>query len=350
MKHNRILFIVIFIVITNLNLKAQYCTSSSNSCSWEYISNVTCGSINNSTACAGYGNYTSLLSTNMALGSTQTISVTNGQYSSGDYVDVWIDYNHNGVFTDAGEQVDHVAQTGATTITNFTVPITAAFGPTTMRVCISYSSGTSPCGTIQYGEYEDYTVNLTYCTVGSNSCSWEYISNVTLGSINNSTSCAGYGNYTSMSTNLSLGSTQTISVTNGQYYSGDYVDVWIDYNHNGFYTDAGEQVVHVAQTTAITTASYTVPLTATFEQTTMRVSISYSSGASPCGTIQYGEYEDYTINKPCLPPIIIATPSTICNGSSTSLSATGAISYSWSNSSTGTPVTVSPTSDRKSVV
>jgi hypothetical protein len=74
---------------------------------------------------------------------------------------VYVDYNKNGVFTDAGENV--VTSSGSTTRTvSFTVPTTALNGSTRMRVQMQYNSyPSSSCLTYTYGEVEDYTVVIT---------------------------------------------------------------------------------------------------------------------------------------------------------------------------------------------
>ena len=61
----------------------------------------------------------------------------------------------------------------------------------------------------------------------------------------------GYYNGTASSTSLAAGSAQTISFSAGfvgTAYS-EYVKVYIDYNQNGVFTDAGELVVSVAAST-----------------------------------------------------------------------------------------------------
>jgi hypothetical protein len=88
------------------------------------------------------------------------------------YWRVFIDYNRNGVFTDAGEQVTsfNVTTSGNTSRT-FTIPSTAALGTTRMRVVAKYSAYATSCETFTYGEVEDYTINITASTANSRSIS-----------------------------------------------------------------------------------------------------------------------------------------------------------------------------------
>lgn len=154
-----------------------YCTSSATSVADEEIFNVTLGTLNNSSTCTTtggtgsvlnmYSNYTALPAPNLAQSTTVNFSVEigtcGGNYSNG--IAIWIDYNQNGIFTDAGEKVYN----SATTVSgphietgSFTIPITATLGNTGMRVISSESSvPTSPCGTYTWGETEDYIVNIT---------------------------------------------------------------------------------------------------------------------------------------------------------------------------------------------
>jgi hypothetical protein len=142
-----------------------YCTSKGSSVAYEYLDLVQLGSISRSSgADAGYYNGTAL-STTVAAGSSQTISFSAGFTGSAytEYVKVYIDYNQNGVFTDAGETVVSAAgsTSAATRTATFTVPATAKTGATRLRVVISDNSGTTSCGSYSYGETEDYTLNIT---------------------------------------------------------------------------------------------------------------------------------------------------------------------------------------------
>ena len=144
---------------------ATYCASKGTSVAYEYIDLVQLGSISRASgADAGYYNGTAT-STSVAAGSAQTISFSAGFVGTAysEYVKVYIDYNQNGVFTDAGELVvSAAASTAATTRTgSFTVPTTAKSGSTRLRVVLSDNSATTSCGTYSYGETEDYTITVT---------------------------------------------------------------------------------------------------------------------------------------------------------------------------------------------
>ena len=140
---------------------------------------------------------------------------------------------------------------------------------------------------------------VSYCTSYSKSTSREYINRVQLGSINNlSGNNNGYGNFTTLSTNLVLGSSNSISITPA-WTSSIYAEayrVWIDFNQDGDFTDAGEQVFSRSKTkTALIYGSFTIPATALLGSTRMRVSMKYNTLPSSCGIFSYGEVEDYTV-------------------------------------------------------
>ncbi len=150
---------------TTTAVQLNYCASNGNNTNDEYIGRVQLGSIDNSSG-AGSGGYSDFTaqSTNLTKGASNTITVTptwTGTVYSEAY-SVWVDYNQNGDFTDAGEQVWTQAATQTTPVSgNFTVPASAANGPTRMRVSMKYNGLPTSCESFQYGEVEDYTVNIT---------------------------------------------------------------------------------------------------------------------------------------------------------------------------------------------
>lgn len=144
------------------------------------------------------------------------------------------------------------------------------------------------------------TTEFTYCTSLGSSVADELIGNVTLGTINNtSTGGSGYTDFTNISTSLAVGTTQTITITptwTGTVYPEGYA-VFIDYNRDGDFLDSGETVFTQAATTATPiSGTFTIPVTATIGTTRMRVSLKYNGVPTACETFQYGQVEDYTVN------------------------------------------------------
>lgn len=142
---------------------------------------------------------------------------------------------------------------------------------------------------------------ITYCTSKGNSVSDEYIQRVQLASIDNtSTGGNGYSDHTAISTNLEKGVSNTITITpkwTGSSYDEGY-GVWVDYNQDGDFSDAGETVWTKAKSkdTPVST-SFTVPSSATDGATRMRIVMKYNATPTACeASFQYGEVEDYTVN------------------------------------------------------
>ena len=140
---------------------------------------------------------------------------------------------------------------------------------------------------------------VTYCASQGNSTADEKIGKVVFGSINNtSTGTAGYENFTSLSTSVNKGSAYTITITpswTSTKYSEGYA-VFIDYNQDGDFADAGETVwTKTASTTTPVSGSITIPATALSGSTRMRVSMKYNGVPTSCEAFSYGQVEDYTI-------------------------------------------------------
>ena len=143
---------------------SSYCSSKGNSVSDEYIQRVQIGTINNPSGAAnGYSDHTDI-STNLAKGTSATITITpkwTGTVYSEGYA-VWIDYNQDGDFTDSGEKVLSKSTSKTTPVNGtFTVPSNAITGNTRMRVSMKYNGIPTSCESFNYGEVEDYTVNIS---------------------------------------------------------------------------------------------------------------------------------------------------------------------------------------------
>jgi Zn-dependent metalloprotease len=142
-----------------------------------------------------------------------------------------------------------------------------------------------------------------YCTT-SGTTGYEYIKKVDLGTIHNETGDDfGYGNYSGLFTNLTAGDSYTIKLTPG-FNTGTWTEYWtvfIDFNQNGIFTDAGERIAY-AHGTDIAKKAIAVPATATPGFTRMRIVMHYNSNrTNPCNNFSDGEAEDYSVN-------IVGTP------------------------------------------
>lgn len=148
------------------------------------------------------------------------------------------------------------------------------------------------------------SINFTtigYCAAGSNDTIYEKISNVTFNDINNnSTSTAGYEDFTSISTDVEQGNSYAFSASfTGQSYSSDQVLVWVDFNQDGDFSDAGEQVLVTATSMSPWQGTINIPSDAPLGETRMRIRLhdtGASPNATPCGNSGFGQVEDYTLN------------------------------------------------------
>ena len=96
--------------------------------------------------------------------SSMTVNVTNSSGASA-FLNVWIDFNRNGVLTDAGEQVasNTVIATGTSNsnkTVSFTVPATATAGTAGVRVRLTSTSTPGSIGLSGNGEVEDNIMTL----------------------------------------------------------------------------------------------------------------------------------------------------------------------------------------------
>jgi hypothetical protein len=128
----------------------------------EYISNVLCGSINNSSSWqGGVADYTAMFTT-IAAGASEAITVTNPVPYASDMVTCWVDWNMDYTFGTGEEQfvLTNVGGTGSSFTGSITVPAGTPNGDYRMRVRMTYSTAPTPCGPSTYGEVEDYTINV----------------------------------------------------------------------------------------------------------------------------------------------------------------------------------------------
>ncbi len=138
-----------------------------------------------------------------------------------------------------------------------------------------------------------------YCIpTGADPSDGDYIANVTLGTINNTTvGDNNYEDYTAQSTMVEQGGSYTLSITSGAY-GEDYYAAWIDYNVDSTF-QATEKLGEFAGTTAgeLIALPFTVPMDATLGNTRLRVRCAWDAmDMDPCEDYGYGEIEDYSVD------------------------------------------------------
>ena len=221
---------------------------------------------------------TTTLSTNLSwTASTDNVSVTS------------YDVYQNGVFkTSTTTTTLAINGLTASTTYNFYVKAKDAAGN------ISLASNTVNVTTLA----NTLVATPTYCNSNGNT-SGEYINRVFMGTIDNiSGNNNGYGNYTAMSTSVSLGSTEKIMIT--PKWMGtvrvEFYNVWIDFNQNGIF-ESSELVFSKSRSknSSVSGPVY-IPTNALTGTTRMRVSMKYNALPSACEVFTNGEVEDYSIN------------------------------------------------------
>ena len=135
-----------------------------------------------------------------------------------------------------------------------------------------------------------------YCSVSNGAPNGQYIERVEIGSIDNNTTyqSGGYSDFTSQSTTVTQGTTESITVTPHNTWGGTAAKAWIDWNQNGTF-EGSEEVLSGSGTGGSYANSFNIPANALVGTTRMRVRTGYSITINPCGDEYFSEVEDYGI-------------------------------------------------------
>lgn len=174
--------LLVFIALQSVHLFGQspLCASRPTTFCCEYISSITIngrtykGSTGFSSTSggnpAGYYDYAYTADTVPRIKAGQSISISYTGVTSGNYMEyfkLWIDFNGNGILTDAGEMVHsfNTSWTGTKTFTSsFTVPTSVFNGEVYMRFIMQYSGSPVICGTYPYGNTFDFKTRIVGAT------------------------------------------------------------------------------------------------------------------------------------------------------------------------------------------
>lgn len=307
-----------------------YCTTQGNSFHYEWIAQLKLGAFTKNSAGSTYSDYTSEL-INLPTGKAVNVRIIPGFFGSAHRVHyrIWIDFNADGDFEDANEEVFAANATNTVAKGNINIPASAS-GTTRMRVSMRHNATPPLCGNFDYGEVEDYTVQFgalpscndglqngsetgtdcggncppcnppsDYCNISTNA-QYQWIDYVGIAQTGGNTSGnnSGYGDFSNISFTMSQGSTQPVFFSKGpnteyRFYWG----IYIDFNQDNDFEDSDELVViGSSDTNDILSANADIPTHAKLGQTRMRVTMKYGGLAGHCGDFEYGEVEDYTVN------------------------------------------------------
>ena len=139
--------------------------------------------------------------------------------------------------------------------------------------------------------------NRDYCDA-STQTEDEYIANVLCGDIDNSSGWqGGVANYTNISTMISPGTYEEITVTNGNSWANDIVYCWVDWDQDYEFEGGSElfMLTNIGGSGHFFEGLIYVPSDTPDGEYRLRVRMTYSTAPLPCGDANYGEVEDYTI-------------------------------------------------------
>ena len=302
----------------------------------------------------------------MTQGAPGTISVNVTNTSGGNArLSAWIDFNRNGVLTDAGEQVANdlvinKSTIGANEVIHFTVPVHASIGTAGLRVRLTDQNNAASVGLVGNGEVEDHTTSIGLPTTdfgdwnGAADASSLFSANLRIGTLTDNEFVSTL-NATATGDDITgsddedgvmlaasyipaVAGTATVVVTNSSGAAA-YLNAWIDYNNNGSFADAGEQIatdtpVATGTMGASQTLNFTPPLTAIPGQRGARFRLTSVTNPTPVGAAGSGEVEDAMVTINC--PDITVNPTTLA-------APVVGFAYTQNVTATGTPLVWSAT-------
>jgi M6 family metalloprotease-like protein len=190
--------------------------------------------------------------------------------------------------TSFGNTIAMSLSSGSTYVSATAIPAQTVW--TTVSYRVTATNNTSKTTT---SPVYSYTIFPAYCAATSSTCN-EYIFRLRVGTIDHSSTCGKYQDFTSFSADLHKNADYPITIDNGAPRSNDQCGVWADWNQDGIFT-AGEKIT-VSGGPASFTGTINPPGSASLGKTRLRVRIMYTGTLDPCGTASYGEVEDYSIN------------------------------------------------------
>lgn len=166
--------------------------------------------------------------------------------------------------------------------------------------------------------FPDYCYPTASCSFGDGftGFSLEQINNMNSG-CSNDNGISGYGDFTSMTTELQPGNTYTVSWKSG--YSNQKASLWIDLDNDMSFSDNERLITDfsLSQSNTLYTTNFTLPESVLPGEKRLRIRANWqSSSSNPCSNFTYGETEDYTVIIPgnTLNAAFIPSVTEICHG------------------------------------
>jgi vibriolysin len=328
-------------------------SSGATSWLWDFGDTGTSTLQNPSHSYAAMGVYTVTLTVTNPFGSdtmtkTNYITVTAPQMPVADFVASNVDvvFGENVTFTDLTTENPTswawTFESGTPATSNVQNPVVSWSTAGTYTVTLTATNSVGSDTEIKTGYI---TVSeKPYCASQGTTYSLEWISRVQVDDMDNPSGSSGYTDFTSISEDLVGGSSVPVTLTpdfSSTIYT-EYWKIWIDYNGDHDFDDAGEEVFSGVGTAAVS-GNFTVAPGIDIV-TRMRVSMKWNATPTPCETFSYGEVEDYTVvisSGGGLPPVanFSADATTINEGDNvnfTDLSTNGPTGWAWTFAG-GTP-------------
>lgn len=233
------------------------------------------------------------------------------------FLDAWVDFNQDGDWLDAGEQI-FVSQAvvAGTNVLTANFPATATSGNTYARFRLSHDGGLSPTGLADGGEVEDYRIFIAepgtdfgdaptpYPTTAAEDGAAHtilpgfFLGNDVLADSNGNPSANAAGDADDDGVTFN-----TLPIVNGSSSitvvasAPGRLDAWFDFNRDGDWADAGEQAfVGIQLNAGSNLLTLNTPGSALFGRTIARFRLSSTGGLSPTGVAIDGEVEDYAVD------------------------------------------------------
>ncbi|MHC5113903.1 MAG: GEVED domain-containing protein, partial [Planctomycetota bacterium] len=139
-----------------------------------------------------------------------------------------------------------------------------------------------------------------------NSNSFEFIETVSYGTLTNNSGSSQYTDFTAFTRSVQVGASIDLVMEVGDSNNNDVGGLWVDWNHDGDFTDPDEDITTSWSGHGPHNATINVPASAVVGNTRMRVRIQNGNQnpvVDPCGTTSRGEVEDYSLKVlPASPP------------------------------------------------
>lgn len=147
--------------ITVNDIPTDYCSSTSTSNATDWIIKTVIAGNTNTSGASLYHYFTEVPAIQLIQGAANSILLTPNTNNRKEFWRVWIDYNGDMDFADAGEQVFAANNRKGNASGSFTIPTTSITGQTRMRISMKFGGAPSYCETFTNGEVEDYNINIS---------------------------------------------------------------------------------------------------------------------------------------------------------------------------------------------